>query len=140
MDERFIDRVLVASGIFAALVGLTGWAYRGAEWSLSFLLAATWGIVNLWVLAWLWEVLLFETGNRLRLLLLFCLKVPVLYGLILLYLLYVPWQSSALIYGVTLPYAVIVLKALGRSLNDAMSRKGSPPASGGGGEEQDRAR
>ena len=139
MDERFIDRVLVASGILAALIGLTGWAYWGAEWSLSFLLAATWGIVNLWSLARL-LVNLFETRNRLGLLLFFCLKVPVLYGLILLYLLYVPWQSSALIYGVTLPYAVIVLKALGRSLNDAMSRKGSPPASGGGGEEQDRAR
>jgi len=51
-----------------------------------------------------------------------CLKVPVLYGLIILYLFYVSWQPSALIAGITLPYAVMVLKALGRFLIEAMNR------------------
>jgi len=139
MDEQFIDRVLRTSGVVAGLSGLCGWAYLGPEWALAFLLAATWSIVNLWVLARL-LILLFKQGSRLGLALFFCLKVPVLYGLILAYLLLVPRRPSALIGGVTLPYAVIVLKALGRSLVDAMGRQGTPPATGPKGGEQDEAR
>lgn len=122
MDEQFIDRVLRASGVVAALAGLCGWAQLGSEWALSFLLAAAWSIVNLWVLA---QVLirLLQHGSRLALIVFFCLKIPILYGLILCYLFWAPWSPSALIGGITLPYAVIVLKALGRFLVDAMGRK-----------------
>jgi len=139
MDERFLDRVLRASGVVAGLAGLCGWAYLGSLWALAFLLAAAWSIINLWVLACL-LIQVFERGNRLSLLLFFCLKVPVLYGLILLYLLFVPIRPSALIGGVTLPYVIIVLKALGRFLVEAMGQKQTPPAAGTENGQQSRTR
>jgi len=129
MDEQFIDRVLRASAVAAAVAGLCGWAYWGPQWALAWLLASAWSIVNLWVLAHLLKRL-FQRGSRFALVAFFCLKVPVLYGLILCYLLWVPWRPSALIGGIILPYAVIVLKALGRFLVDSMSRKETPSDTG----------
>lgn len=121
-DEQFVDRVLRVTGVVAALAGLCGWAQWGSEWALSFLLAAAWSIVNLWALA---QVLIrvFMRGSRLAVALFFCLKVPILYGLILCYLIWAPWSPSALVCGITLPYLVILLKALGQSLVEAMGPK-----------------
>jgi hypothetical protein len=127
MDEQFIQRVLKASAVVAALIGLYGLVYLEPLWAFAFILAAAWSIANLWVLEHL-LILLFERGGRLALVVLFCLKIPILYGLILVYLLFVPRRPSALIGGVTLPFVVMVLKALGRSLVDAMGRKETPPA------------
>lgn len=138
MDERFIRRVLQASLAMTAVVGLCGLSYAGPLWAFAFLLAALWSTANLWALERL-LILLFRKGNRLALVVLFCLKIPVLYGLILGYLLWVPWRPSALIGGVSLPYAVIVLKALGRSLVDAMGRKKASPATEARSGERDRA-
>ena len=129
MDENFIRRVLKASVVVAALVGLCGKAYLGSLWAFAFILAAAWSIVNLFVLERL-LILLFQRESRLALAAVFCLKIPVLYGLILLYLIEVPWRPSALLGGITLPYAVIVLKALGRSLIEAMGRKEALQATG----------
>jgi len=122
MDEQFLDRVVSASGLVAALAGLCGWGPLGSEWTLSFLLAAAWSIANLWILARL-LILVFQRGSRFALALFLCLKIPILYGLILCYLIWAPWRPSSLIGGITLPYGVIVLKALGRFLVEAMGRK-----------------
>jgi len=129
MEEKLVRRVLKASVVVAALVGFCGAVYLGTLWAFAFILAAAWSIVNLWVLERL-LVLLFRGGSRLALAAVFCLKIPVLYGLILLYLIAVPWRPSALLGGITLPYAVIVLKALGRSLIEAMGRKEALQATG----------
>jgi hypothetical protein len=139
MDERFIRRVLQASLVMTAVVGLCGLSFAGPLWAFAFLLAALWSTANLWALEHL-LILVFRKGNRLSLAVFFCLKVPILYGLILSYLLWVPWRPSALIGGVTLPYAVMVLKALGRSLVDAMGQKKASPASEAKRGERDRAR
>jgi hypothetical protein len=138
MDEQFIPRVLRASVVMTALIGLCGLAYPGPLWSFAFVLAGLWSTANLWALEHL-LMLLFRKGNRLALVAFFCLKIPILYGLILGYLLWVPWRPSALIGGVTLPYAVIVLKALGRSLVDAMGRKDASPTTEAESEQQDKA-
>jgi hypothetical protein len=137
MDEQFIDRVLRASGVVAGLVGLCGWACLGAAWATAFLLAAAWGIVNLWALARL-LLIIHAHAPRWALAAFLCLKIPILYGLILSYLLWVPWRPSALIGGISLPYAVIILKALGRFLVEAMGRKGIPPETTAGSGQQDR--
>ena len=129
MEEKLVRRVLKASVVVAALVGFCGAVYLGTLWAFAFILAAAWSIVNLWVLERL-LVLLFRGGSRLALAAVFCLKITVLYGLILLYLIAVPWRPSALLGGITLPYAVIVLKALGRSLIEAMGRKEALQATG----------
>jgi len=137
MDERFIDRVLRTTGIVAALIGLCGWAYLGTLWARAFLLAAAWGIVNLWALARL-LLIVHAYAPRWAVVLFLCLKIPVLYGLILCYLVWVPWRPSAFLGGISLPYAVILLKALGRVLVEAMGRKGTPPAAGTDSGRQDR--
>ena len=125
MDEKFIRCVLKASAVAAALLALCGRVYLGSLWAFAFLLAAAWSIVNRWVLERLF-ILMLQGQSRLALAAIFCLKIPVLYGLILLYLVAVPWRFSALLGGITLPYVIIVLKALGRSLVDAMGRKEAP--------------
>lgn len=129
MDEDFVRRVLKASVVIAALAGLCGMAYLGPLWAFAFILAAAWSIVNLWLIERLFTTLLLGQ-SRVALVVIFFLKVPVLYGLILLYLIVVPWQPSALLGGIILPYAVIVLKALGRSLVETTGRKRTPEATG----------
>ncbi|MCX8035750.1 MAG: hypothetical protein N3D11_01600 [Candidatus Sumerlaeia bacterium] len=128
MDERFIDRVLQASGVMGGLGGLCGWALGGPEWALAFLLAAAWSIANLWVLAYLLVVVV-KRARRGTMLAFLLLKTVILYGLIVLYLFFVHWTFSALMCGLTLPYVVMVLKAGGRVLVDAMNRGKNPSAS-----------
>ncbi len=128
VDERFIDRVLQASGVIGALAGLCGWALGGPEWALAFLLAAAWSIVNLWVLAYFLVVIL-KKARRRTLIAFFLLKTVILYGLIVLYLFFVQWTFSALMSGLTMPYIVMVLKAVGRVLTDAMDRGKGPVGS-----------
>lgn len=131
MGEDLLHRVRKSSAAVAVLVTLIGLVARGPQWSLAFALAAAWSIANLWVLERL-LTLLIRRGSRLALLVVFCLKVPILYGLMLLYLIAIPWRPSALLGGISLPYAVIVLKAVGHVLIEATARKGSPTQSGNG--------
>jgi len=126
MEADFLRRVYKASAAMAALIALCGAAYIGALWALAFLLAAAWSVANLWTLERLLTVVV-RRGRRTAIAGLFCLKLPVLYAVLALYLLFVPWSAGALLAGLTLPYAVIVLKALGLSLVESMGRTPLPP-------------
>jgi len=119
MDEGFIGRVLKTSAVVGPLFALCAYACLGPLWSFSFLLAAGWSIANLWALKGLLKALVLREG-LLKLGSFFFLKVPILYGVILFYLIAVPWKASALITGFSLPYVVIVLKVLGRALVETM--------------------
>jgi hypothetical protein len=125
MDEAFLKRVYRTSWILAALVTLFGATYGGVRWGVAFGLAGAWSIINLRVLEYL-LILYLKRRGRLRLIIVFLLKILGLYGLLLGGLFVIrlhdgrmpiaPWFRSALLCGISLPYAVIVLKALGRVL------------------------
>jgi hypothetical protein len=127
--EGFIRRVLRASAVFGPLIGLCGMAYLGSLWAFHFVLTAAWSTVNIWVLEQLF-VCWFQKKDRVRMIVIFFLKVLVLYGLFLTYLHAVPWQdwASAVIGGFSLPFAIMVLKALGLALNEVMGQRSTPPA------------
>jgi hypothetical protein len=120
MERDFIRRVLKASAVMTALFGLVGSVYLGPIWALVFMMMAALSIVNLWVIEQLWTTI-FLRGSRLWLFVIFFLKFATLCGLLLLVVTVTPWQTKprsagSLIGGFALPYAVIVLKAVGRAL------------------------
>lgn len=126
IERDFLKRVYRASVAMTLIIGVYGAVYVDGQWALAFTLAAAWSIVNLWA----WERLgvqlepilsiYSQKGSRRALVGFFCLKVPILYGLILLYLITIPLRPIAVIGGVFVPYGVITLKAAGHALAQAM--------------------
>jgi len=120
MGIEFIHRVIKTSLIVAALTFLFAALYYRFDYASGILAGCGWGCLNLFLLT----NLVTETTNpggidRKRVILLVLVKFPLLYvsGYFLLRIKYFPVTS--LLVGFTLVFAVILLKALGRTLVSA---------------------
>ncbi len=111
---------VIASTVWMSLLaaGLLALASRGGgnwRWGLTFLLAAGWNAVNLWLLRQ--AVLSILSPRRFwgRLLSL-GLKVPVWYGVGIYLLLRWPWQPEPVVGGVSLVLLVLTIQGIRASL------------------------
>lgn len=100
--------------------------YGGLSFATGFLIGALWNIVNLWILARIIAIFLSlskEGKRKKKVAFLFVLKFPVLYGLGYLTVRYGGFSAVGLLCGFSLPFTVIIFKALGRSLTYGMPER-----------------
>lgn len=124
MGIEFIHRVIKTSLIFAFLIFLFVTFYYRFDYSSGIFMGCLWGCLNLFFLTNLITVTTNLEGiNRKKVLLLVLLKFPLLYltGYFLLKIDYFPVTS--LLVGFTLIFAVVLLKALGKTVISS-TRKG----------------
>jgi hypothetical protein len=118
LDHAFMARVhrtsLFLTGSVAVVSSIST---IGGSWSLGFLGSALWSIANLWTLDRLVRGAL-QPGpqDKIRLAAQILVKLPVLYTLLVVFLWMGSFPASAVLAGVAVPLAVIVLKVAGRML------------------------
>ena len=116
-DASFLRRVhlgsLALTVLFAAFTAL----YVSLDFGLGFLCAGLWSTTNLWVLERLMREAI-RPGRRDLLTVAGAgvVKLPVLYGLLILMLMRGGFPAASVVIGLSLPLIVIVLKAFGRAL------------------------
>jgi len=118
LDEAFLSRVhktsLLIAGLVAAIASLST---IGGSWALGFLGSAIWSTANFWTLERLVRGQL-RPGKRdnIALAIGLLVKLPVLYALLVLFLFFGKFPAGAVLIGVAVPLAVIILKVAGRML------------------------
>lgn len=118
LDEAFLSRVHKTSLFMAGLVALiASLSTIGGNWALGFLGAAVWSTANFWTLERLVRGSL-TPGPRDKVALAggVFVKLLVLYALLIAFLLVGKFPAVAVMIGVAVPLAVIVLKVAGRML------------------------
>lgn len=118
LDQAFMARVLRTSLLMAGLIALcAAFTTIGARWSLGFLLAALWSVANLWTLERLVRAAVRPgSHDKIAIGTGLLVKLPVLYALVVLLIMQGNFAATALVAGVSVPLAVIVLKVAGRVL------------------------
>jgi len=126
LDMDFLRRVLVTSSVLAIVLFLFGSVYFGWRSGLGLAFGTAWSVANLYLMIQLVKVVVQEGQiRRKRVVLLALVKFPVLYGLAYLILRFGELPVMAFVIGFGIPFAVMVLKVLGRMLNEHLSNK--PP-------------
>jgi hypothetical protein len=118
LDEAFLGRVHKTSLVMAGLVAvIASLSTIGGNWALGFLGCAVWSTANFWTLERLVRGSL-KPGRRdnVALAISIFVKLPVLYALLIAFLFLGKFPASAVLIGVAVPLAVIVLKVAGRML------------------------
>ena len=118
LDQAFMARVHKTSLVMAGLVAVVAsMSTLGVSWALGFLGCAVWSTANLWTLERLVRGSL-QPGpaDKIALAMGILIKLPVLYGLLVLLLFFGNFPATAVMIGVSVPLAVIVLKVAGRML------------------------
>ena len=118
LDAAFMARVFKTSLFVSSLVALFSsfWTI-GGSWAFAFLGASVWSTANLWTLERLVRGAL-RPGpvDKLALAGALLIKLPLLYAALVAFILLGNSPASAVLAGVSVPLAVIVLKVLGRLL------------------------
>ena len=115
MDSAFIIRSLRTTVALALLGFILGAYYVSSAWGVGFALGALWSIANLYLIKVLIEkVITLEKRPTGPVVLMVLVKFPLLYGLGFLVLSWGWYDVLAPLFGFSLPFAVIVLKAAGR--------------------------
>jgi len=110
---RRVRRTSVITGLVIAWWVAVRWDLdAGVGW----LLGCLWSLVNLYVIALVMRVTMSRERNRVRLLLVLAVKLPVLYGIGFFLLAIGRFPVIALLAGFTWPLLVITLKLLGRAV------------------------
>ena len=89
----------------------------GMAFGLGFLAGAVWSALNFWGLASLIRSALAEEPDKKKILLLFLLKFPVLYGVGFVIVFYTGVDVLGVLVGFSLPLVVVVLKSGGRIMH-----------------------
>ncbi len=126
LDMDFLRRVLVTSSVLAILSFLFIAVYVGWRFGVGVLFGTAWSVANFHLLIQLVKIMVEEGRIRhKRVALLALVKFPILYGLAYLVLRFAELPALAFVIGFGVPFFVMVMKALGRMLNDYLS-KSSP--------------
>lgn len=128
LDEAFLARVRKASLLLAGLVAaFSALSTLGTNWALGFLGAALWSTANLWTLERLIRGSLHPDveHSRMELTIGILVKLPVLYALLVLFILKGGFQAIPVLLGVAVPLLVIILKVAGRMLALRLRASGS---------------
>jgi hypothetical protein len=118
LDEAFLVRVHKTSLFLAAVVAcVASISTIGGSWALGFLGCAVWSTANFWTLERLVRGSL-TPGPRDKVALAagVLVKLLVLYALLVVFLLFGKFPAGAVMLGVAVPLAVIILKVAGRML------------------------
>ena len=131
LDLDFLSRVKFTTGILGLVAWLFVSVYYDWRFGLGILLGTAWGIANLHFLAkLLLAVVNPAVVKRKRVVLLAAAKFPVLYGIGYLFLAQSGSPVLALLIGFNLLFAVVVLKVLGRLVNEHLAKSVPPGADG----------
>lgn len=115
MGLEFLTRVRNTSIVTALVLSIVVTTYWGFVVGTAFVLGVAWSLVNLYFIGLLVRALTSrDDKRRLRLTLLFLIKVPVLYGLGFLLLASGRIPVTVLLAGFMWPLIVITLKVVGR--------------------------
>lgn len=118
MEIEFIYRIIKLSALLAAVGFLFVSQAFGLRVGWGFLVGAVWNTANLWGLAALVRNAFAKPPQKKRILALFLLKFPVLYGGGALLVLYGGVDILGALVGFSLPLIVIVLKGGSRAQRD----------------------
>lgn len=122
LGTEFLRRVHFMSLILAAILGAVGATRISGSFGLGFFAFAVWSTANLWALQWLLGQIVRPAGaDKGRLVLALLVKIPLVYAVGALLALRGGFPASAIFAGFSLPFAVIVLKVLGRILSGKSS-------------------
>lgn len=116
MGAEFIDRVLKTTAILTSLGFLFTTSALGIPFGVGFLASAVWSALNLWLLTLLIRTAFAPEASRKKVLILFLLKFPLLYGCGFLLVVYGKIHILGALVGFSLPLIVIILKSAGQSL------------------------
>lgn len=115
IDAGFLRRVHRTGIVLSCFVSLATAVYVSPRWGLGFLACSMWSVANLWALERLMRESLRPGGAPLRVVALGLLvKIPLLYGALIALLVFVRFPAAAILLGLALPLAVIVLKVAGQ--------------------------
>ena len=124
MDLDFLRRVRTTSIITALVLFPFAAVYLGVSWGAGWLLGCAWSLINLAAIGFfVRELTTPDKRRRTHLIVIFMVKLPVLYGLGFV-LLYIGWLPvTSLLAGFIWPLVVITLKMVGRMLLGLDKRK-----------------
>lgn len=114
LDPRFLHRVNLGSALVSGLGGLIGASAVSPWWGLGFAAFGLWATANIWALSLVLRQVVAPQRSALDLLGALALKIPVLYGLGFLLLWKGGFPAVSVVCGISVPLAVILLKAIGR--------------------------
>jgi len=123
----FIRRVMATSAVLAALALLFISVYYDWRFGLGLFIGTAWGIANFHFLSELIVAVITPGERNVRRVALWALlKFPVLYGAAYLILTYGKISVLSFLIGFLLLFAVVVLKALGRLINEWLASTQPP--------------
>lgn len=119
----FIRRVMITTGVVGTLAAFFIAVYYDWRFGLGLFIGCGWGITNLHLLRELICAAIAPVPAESRkIIFLAVLKFPVLYGLGFLILTWGKLSVLSFLIGFILLFAVVVLKVLGRMLNERLAR------------------
>lgn len=130
MGPEFIYRTVKVSVALSLLGFLFVSRAFGFGFGVGFLAGGLWSALNLWLLVSLLTSALAKEKNKKKILLLFMLKFPVLYGGGFFLVWYGRLNVLGVLVGFSLPLVVAVLKAAGRQLQQNASAESSAGRTG----------
>ena len=130
-DTAFLRRVHISSLLFTVLGGMLASYAKGFAFGGAFVVAALWSTANFWALEQLMRLVISPQRDGLKLVLALAVKIPVLYGSLLLILFKGGFTAIPLFIGFSLPLWILVMKAAGRALVPKIALK---PADSGAGQ------
>ena len=116
LDRAFMVRVHKTSLLIAGVVAvIASMSTIGGNWALGFFGCAMWSTANLWTLERLMRSALVPgSKDKIALALGILVKLPVLYALLVVFVLTGNFPAAAVMIGVSVPLGVILLKVIGR--------------------------
>jgi hypothetical protein len=103
---------LLIAGVVAVIASMST---IGGNWALGFFGCAMWSTANLWTLERLMRSALVPgSKDKIALALGILVKLPVLYALLVVFVLTGNFPAAAVMIGVSVPLGVILLKVIGR--------------------------
>jgi hypothetical protein len=125
-DRTLLRRVHLASAVLTLLFGMMIALRVDARWAAGFTLAGLWSTANFWALEALLRAAVRPDGRSAgKIALASLVKIPILYGLLLLLVMRGGMPGTSLVVGLSVPLLVIVLKVMGRSVafRDSISER-----------------
>jgi len=123
-DIEWFNHVLIWSGVITVLVYVFMSVYSRIDWANGILVGSLWNIANLWLIKWLLVGGLVTPRKPIRQLLLGVLiKFPLLYGTGAWLMMSGQFPILSLMVGFHVPFAVIILKVMGRMLVPVVTGK-----------------
>lgn len=112
MGLKELSRVIFPSYAVCLLFSLLLWGFWDGSHAVGLAFGGIWSTTNLLVLKWLLTEIFSQQRNVLKVFIAAQIKIPVLYGLGVLVLLYVPLSIGAAIVGFHIPFLLVLAGAV----------------------------